>query len=73
MPFSRGMGLDFYIFLTTHKKSQKYNIYILDEAACSQIAMQTESRHFTEPPSAGRPIKPSRQWSFLKRFLQTKP
>ena len=40
MPFSAGMGLDFYIFLATCKKSKKSYIYIYfsDEAAHNQTA-----------------------------------
>ena len=35
MAFSAGMGLGFYLFLATCKKSKKSNIYILDEAVHS--------------------------------------
>ena len=44
MPFSAGMGLDFYIFLATCKKSKKSNIYISDEAVHSHTARPRDEK-----------------------------
>ena len=38
MPFSASIGLDFFIFLATCKKSKKCNVSISDEAVHSQTA-----------------------------------
>ena len=61
MLFLAGMGLDFYTFLATWKKSKKSNICISDEAVHTQKARprdeQTDRNHYT----TGRSNKPSRQ------------
>ena len=44
MPFSTGMDLDFYIFLTTYKKSKNSIIYILDETVHSQTVRQRDEQ-----------------------------
>ena len=60
MPFSTDIGLNFYTFLATCKKSKKSNIYILDEAVDSKTAKQRDDQtdrkqtfHRTTTPQAG--------------------
>ena len=44
MSFLTGVSLDFYIFLTTYKHSEKFITYILDEAVHSQTTRQRDDQ-----------------------------
>ena len=44
MSFLTGASLDFYIFLTTYKHSEKFITYILDEAVHSQTTRQRDDQ-----------------------------
>ena len=60
MSFLTGVSLDFYIFLTTYKHSEKFITYILDEAVHSQTTRQRDDQadrkqtfHWTTTSQAG--------------------
>ena len=66
MPFSTDMGLDFFIFLTTWKKSKKSNTYISDERWAERWPDRQKTDVLLNYHTTGRSKKLSRLWIFLK-------